>query len=336
MFKPITLAIIATIATPALAIEHPFRVLGTWDTITLHGEYEAPFWTTTLPALTNNKVKGDITSVSQTKYQGYEVLDLLQSGDFDFGYAVVGYISAAFPIIEGIDLAGVSTDLTDARANADAYRAVVNAELAKQDLIMLAHYSFGPQFVFCKDEMDGLADLRGRRVRSSSATHADFLAGVGAVNVTLSFDKVLPAVRAGQADCAVTSAVAAYDADWASEFDYVYALPLNMSLSGLFANLSTWNGLESGVRNAMTDAVRAWESRVWTDYIAGEALGLACVTGGSGCSGEAVNMSLVSVSAADKAEASRVSRDDVMSGWLARCSAAGVECADTWEGSIGR
>ncbi|MBG6148478.1 TRAP-type C4-dicarboxylate transport system substrate-binding protein [Labrenzia sp. EL_208] len=314
---------------------HQFKVLGTWNSLSQYKNYEAPFWTETLPAETDGKLRGDIVSISVMGMKGYETLNLLQNGVFDMGNMVVAYVTGSTPEMEGIDLAGVATDMSNARANADAYRDVINQRLAEQNLIMLAHYPFGRQFVFCKEEFDGLAGLKGRKIRTSSATHADFLTGAGATNVTIPFGEVVPAIQNGVVDCAVTGAIPAYDASWHEVIGYVSELPINMGMAGLYANLAKWNALDEGTRSAMAAKIESWEDSTWTNYVTEENEGLACLTGdNAGCSkGDAVDMTLIPVSDADTAAAREVLQSDVFPGWLERCGKA--NCAGPWNATIG-
>jgi len=314
---------------------HQFKVLGTWSSLSQFKNYEAPFWTETLSANTEGQMSGEIVSISVMGLKGYETLNLLQNGVFDMGNMVVAYVTGSTPEMEGIDLAGVATDMASARANADAYRDVINARLAEQNLIMLAHYPFGRQFVFCKDEFDGLAGLEGRKIRTSSATHADFLSGAGATNVTIAFGEVVPAIQNGVVDCAVTGAIPAYDASWHEVINYVGELPINMGMAGLYANLSKWQSIDDASRAALAEQISNWEDTTWTNYVTEENEGLACLTGDdAGCSkGDAVGMSLIPMTEEDSAQAKGILQSHVFPGWLERCGDA--DCAGPWNATIG-
>ena len=314
---------------------HQLKVLGTWSSLSQYKNYEEPFWTKTLPGATDGKISGQIVSVSVMGLKGYETLNLLQNGVFDMGNMVVAYVTGATPAMEGIDLAGVATDMGTSQKLAATYRDVINASLASQNLTMLAHYPFGRQFVFCKEEFGNLADLKGRKVRTSSATHADFLTGIGATTVSIPFGEVVPAIQNGVVDCAVTGAIPAYDAKWHEVINYVSAVPLNMGMSGLYGNKAKWDSMDEASRTALEGQIRAWEADTWTRYIKEESEGLSCLTGdAANCSkGEPVGMKLVEITEADKQAVGEVLHSHVFPGWLERCG--DVDCKTPWNESVG-
>ena len=340
MKKLISITILGLIIVTNIAIAtdiqpHQFKVLGTWSSLSQYKNYEAPFWTKTLSANTGGKMSGEIISISVMGLKGYETLNLLQNGVFDMGNMVVAYVTGSTPEMEGIDLAGVATDMASAKANANIYLAVVNERLAEQNLIMLAHYPFGRQFIFCKEKFDGLQGLKGRKIRTSSATHADFLTGIGAINVTIPFGEVVPAIQNGVVDCAVTGAIPAYDGSWHEVIDYVGELPINMGMAGLYANLSKWKSLDDRSRIALAEQIDMWEETTWANYVTEENEGLACLTGNnSGCSkGEAVDMNLVPMTDADSAQVKDILQSHVFPGWLKRCGRK--DCRSPWNATIG-
>ena len=52
--------------------------------------------------------------------------------------------------------------------------------------------------------LTGLADLKGRKIRSFSPTLSDFLTAIGSTPVQIAFSEVVPALQRGTADCGVT------------------------------------------------------------------------------------------------------------------------------------
>ena len=315
---------------------HQLKVLGTWSSLSQYKNYEEPFWTKTLPSATGGKISGQIVSISVMGLKGYETLNLLQNGVFDMGNMVVAYVTGAAPAMEGIDLSGVATDMATSQNLADSYRGVINETLASQNLIMLAHYPFGRQFIFCNEEFNGLEGLKGRKVRTSSATHADLLTGAGATTVSIPFGEVIPAIQNGVVDCAVTGAIPAYDAKWHEVVNYVSALPLNMGMSGLYGNKAKWDSMDDASRAALEKQIRAWEADTWTRYVKEEGEGLSCLTGdAAGCSkGKPNNMTLVEITDTDKKAVGEILQSHVFPGWLKRCG--DVDCKGPWNASIGK
>lgn len=328
-------AMVSSSATLSAAELQPkdFKVLGTWNSLTQYINYEEPFWTKTLPDASEGKVGGEIISISVMGLKGYETLNLLKNGVFDVGNMVVAYVTQSVPEMEGIDLAGVATDMAASRRNADAYRDTINQYLAEENLQMLAVYPFGRQYVFCRDPLTGLTDLKGRKIRTSSATHADFLTGTGAVNVTIPFGEVIPAIQKGVVDCAVTGALPAYDAKWAEVISHMYSMPLNMGLAAMYTNKANWDKLDAGTREFLSEQITAWEDATWKGMTQEDEEGVACLTGDkTNCSKNTYDMTLVQVADGDLKQRDDILQKHVFTEWLKRC---GDDCKAVWNGTIG-
>lgn len=72
---------------------------------------------------------------------------------------------------------------------------------------MLGFSSYPAQVLFCNGAMNGLADLKGKKVRTSSRTQAEFVEAFGGSSVTLPFGEVVPALQKGVVDCAITGSM---------------------------------------------------------------------------------------------------------------------------------
>lgn len=315
--------------------EHKFNVIGTWSSLSPYQNYEEPFWTEYLQDVSHGRLDADLNSMSTLGVKGYETVSLLKRGVFDFGHATIAYVTGNVPEMEGIDLAGVATDMASSRRNAEAYKETVNAHLLeKEGVVMLAVYPFSSQYIFCKDAIVGLEDLKGKKIRSSSATHADFITGAGATNVTIPFAEVVPALQKGVVDCAVTGSMSAYGANWAEVVDAVYALPLNMGLSAMFVGKSAWDALDDATREQLNTAISSWEDSAWAGLAEEDANGLSCLVGDDNCTaGKAVDLKLIEPTDKDIQQLERILRTHVFANWIERC---GEDCAEVWNNTVGQ
>lgn len=335
MAGAITVIMIAPIVAQAEEIpQRNFSVMGTWSNLSPFTNYEDPFWTSTLPEASDGRLTANMRSMSELNVRGFETLALLQRRVFDFGHATIAYVTGNVPQMEGIDLAGVATDMATSRQYASTYLGVVNEHLREREgVIMLAFYPFSSQYIFCRDPIGGLEDLRGRRIRTASATHADFIEGAGAINVTIPFGEVVPALQRGVVDCAVTGSMSAYGARWQEVIDYGYAMPINMGLSALFVGEQFWEALDAPTREFMEAQITQWEDRAWEGLAAEDAEGVACLTGIGTCNaGEPAALTIVEVSEADIAATREILLSSVLPNWISRC---GGGCAKAWNDTIG-
>jgi TRAP-type C4-dicarboxylate transport system substrate-binding protein len=96
-----------------------------------------------------------------------DALRLLRSNIFDVMSVQIGSVARDDPFFEGIDLAGVSTNMTALRKAMEAYREVFDARLqAKFNAKALTLWPFGPQVFFCSKPIKSIADFKGLKVRS--------------------------------------------------------------------------------------------------------------------------------------------------------------------------
>jgi TRAP-type C4-dicarboxylate transport system substrate-binding protein len=312
-----------------------FNVMGTWNNLNPYKNFEEPFWTKTLPENSAGKLTATLRSMTELNVKGYETLALLKQGVFNFGHATIAYVTGNVPQMEGIDLAAVATDMEASRRNAEAFKDGVNKHLNEREGVrIIALYPFSSQYIFCRNEIAGLADLKGLKIRTSSATHADFIEGAGAVNVTIPFAEVVPALQNGVVDCAVTGSMSAYGGQWQEVVKSVYVLPINMGLSAMFVSNQYWDGLEQTTRDFMAEQIAEWEDTAWAGLAAEDAEGIACLTGSGTCSaGEAASIIAVPVSEADLKARDDILQSHVFPRWVARC---GDGCAAEWNESIGK
>ena len=73
----------------------------------------------------------------------------------------------------------------------DAFRPELTAFYSENlGVEILTMQSFQAQILYCRDEFTGLKDLKGRKVRGSGASQADFVEYFGGMAVSLSFGEV--------------------------------------------------------------------------------------------------------------------------------------------------
>lgn len=315
--------------------EHRFDVLGTWSTLNNYSAYEEPFWKEILPANTNDKLSGNIVSMSEMGLKGFETLRLLKLGIFDFVHLTMGYAVGDEPAMEGLDLAAVSPDIETARAVVKAFLPALDDRMKdNHDLKILSAYPFESQALYCKHSVSSIDDLEGLKIRSYSAALADFVSGVGASNVTVAFSEVLPALQKGVVDCALTSTMAGYQAKWHEVATHFYPLSAGWGIVTLTVNLDSWNSLDDVTRSALAEEIEKFDDRVWAGAARVDKQGVLCNTGSDECEfGEPGDMVLVEPSEEDRQRVQQIVRENILPGFAERCDA---ECVSMWNETAGK
>lgn len=284
---------------------------------------------------TGGKVEVVLSSWPERNVNGPEVLRLVKSGQVDIVAGPLTTVSGDVPMLDGVDLAGMNTDIAQARKVADAMVPVANKELERLGLKLVATYPFSGQMLFCRKPIAGLADLKGLKIRTNGPSAADLVKAIGGQPVSLAFGEVYTALERGTVDCGITGAGSGNGVKWPEVTTHLYTAPVSWSTSGYFVNLKWWNGLEASVRAEFEKTFAAIQEAQWKLGIEATADGVACNVGrAEGCKLHTlVKKPMVEV----KPEADIVARlqkdlaSDVLPGWVKRC---GERCATVYNDVI--
>jgi TRAP-type C4-dicarboxylate transport system substrate-binding protein len=332
-----TLSILAAttaLATPVMA--ETLSVVGSWSSLPLHNEYEAPFWNTTLPEASGGDLTVELTTHNQMGLGLGDVFPLLGQGVYDVAMTVADYAVADAPELEGLDVPLLALTADDARAMVDAARPMVDdiyRDRFNSKVLAIAPYP--PQVVFCNHDIASLDDLAGLKVRASGRMTAKLLEALGAEGVNVSFSEVPGALQNGVVDCAVTGAGSGYSAGWWEVSTHLMPLPLGGWDPVVTAmNLDRWNGLDADTQSLIqTEITAKFEDAAWNSAQDALVTDVACLTGNGECSkGETRGMVLVEASDADFAKARDLLTSEVLPEWAER---AGGDWAERWNASVG-
>ena len=328
------LAALAISAAPALA-DGPvvLNAVGTWSNLTNYVKHEEPFFNSHLAEASNGEIIGKIQSQSGLGLKGFEIMRLVKNGVFDFAFGLPGYVAAENAIFEGADLSTLTQDIDTQRAVSDAYFGTLEeafAEIYNAKLLML--YPFPSQTLWCNGEVNGIADLEGKKIRVYSTTLGDFVEGVGGTSVTVAFSEVIPALEKGVVDCAITGTMSAYTANWNQVATHAYTLRVGWGLAFGAMNMDKWNSLTEEQQAFLTAEIAALNDAMWAETATEDDVAIACITGGACEIGEAGSMTLVEPSAEDLALRDKIATDVVLARWAERC---GADCAAKWNETVG-
>lgn len=322
----------ALIAGPVAA--ESLNVVGSWSGLPLHKQFEAPYWSETLPEAAGVEVA--LTTHDQMGLGVGDIFRLLGEGVYDVAMTVADYAVADAPELEGLDVPLLAMDAEKARAMVDAARPMV-ADIYRDrfNSHLLAIAPYPPQVVFCNAEIASLDDLAGKKIRASGRMTAKFLDALGAEGVTVSFSEVPGALQKGVVDCAVTGAGSGYSAGWWEVSTHLLPIPLGGWDSVVTAvNLDKWNALSPEMQATMSETIAAeFEAPAWATAQDALVNDIACLTGNGDCpAGDSRDMVLVEASDADIEKAREILIAEVLPDWASR---AGADWAARWNDSVG-
>ncbi len=309
------------------------RAVGTWGNLTNYTKHEGPFWNERISAASDGQIIGEIKPQTELGLKGFEIMRLVKNGVFDFAFGLPGYVAAENAIFEGADLASLTQDIDTERQVADAYFPTLEKsfeDIYNAKLLML--YPFPSQTLWCNGEVNGIADLEGKKIRVYSTTLGDFVEGVGGTSVTVSFAEVIPALEKGVVDCAITGTMSAYKANWQQVATHAYTLRVGWGLAFGAMNLDKWNRMTAEQQALLTSEIDALTDRMWAETATEDDVAISCITGGACEIGEKGAMTLVEPSAEDLALRDKIATDVILARWAERC---GADCAANWNETVG-
>lgn len=326
------------IAATANAQELPktnLKVVGGLSNLTAYQDYEKPFWTKTIPEKSNGQVTAEIKGFNEMGLKGPELLRLMSQGVVEFGTATLSYFASDNPINEAIDLAGLAPDVKTARKVTDDFEPVLAKLYGDGSNVRLLGISTYPaQVLFCNADIKSLADLKGKKVRTSSRTQAEFVEAFGGSSVTMAFGEVVPALQNKVVDCAITGSLSGYSAKWYEVSTHLLALPINWNQQIHAVNEKAWQKLDPKVQAFLQTNIKTLVNDIWEGAAKQTQQGFDCNTGSPACPFELKGkMVLVTPSDADKALLKKVFQEQILPKWAARCSA---ECVASFNATIGK
>ena len=312
-----------------------FNVVGTWNFLTNWQKLEQPFWTTELPAASGGQLKGNIKSITEVNLKGTELLRLLKQGVYDVAAALPIYVEDGGAVIEASDIAGVAKDFKMGRDIAAAWMPEMQKVMRERHSAMiLGTFPFPEQVIYCKGDIKGIGDLKGKKIRVQGTSQGDFAAAVGASGVTIPFGEVVPALEKGVVDCGITGTMPGYKAKWTEVTNTLYRLPVGYTIGIWVINANVWNKLSKDTQALVQKQMRALEDKSWKVIEAETDEGVACSTGTGPCSvGPAGKLKLVKPSDADVKAREKALNEVVLARWAKRC---GDACANRWNELVGK
>ena len=330
----IAAATAAVMATPALA-DKPVVIkgVGTWGSLTNYQKHEGPFWNDHIAEASGGQIIGEIKPQTELGLKGFEIMRLVKNGVFDFAFGLPGYVATENAIFEGADLSSLTQDIETQRKVSEAYFPTLEKafeETYNAKLLML--YPFPSQTLWCNAEVNGIEDLKGKKIRVYATTLGDFVEGAGGTSVTVSFAEVIPALEKGVVDCGITGTMSAYKANWQQVATHAYTLRVGWGLAFGAMNMDKWNSMSADQQALLTKEIAILNENMWAETATEDDIAISCITGGDCEIGEKGAMKLVEPSEADLKMRDTIATDVVLARWAERC---GEECVANWNETVG-
>lgn len=326
------------LATSLYAAPTTVRVLGFWGNQPQVDDVDRPLWDS-LKNETQGRLEAKYVTLNEAGIKGGQALRFLKKGAFDVMTISVSYVSGDEPSLVAVDLPGIAYDMKSLREVSNAYRSTMEERVKRFDGVLLSHWTFNPQIIFCKEEIDSISDLTGKKVRVSGAPAADTLKELGATAVNMTGGEVYQALQRGIVDCASTGTTYGFKNRWHEVTNYLYDLPLGGYSQVIHvANAKFWDSLSPEDQKMIMEKVSVAEDKLWAMAPEIHQAGITCLTGQGDCplEGEAGEMKFVETSQGDKEKLRSILTDVVVPKWKESCDNVFEGCGTNFDNTIGK
>ncbi|CCF18322.1 putative TRAP-T dicarboxylate transporter DctP subunit [Pseudorhizobium banfieldiae] len=189
---------------------------------------------------------GSVAAVGETP-------DALASGVGDMGDIVTPYFPDQFPLNNAIgffipqplDSAGVA----EAMVNWHATYPQFAEELAQDNLHAFSFRALENYGLLCKEPVDSLDDLKGKRIRSYGFAYPALIEAMGATPVSITTSDTYEALERSIVDCAPIGPALARGFKYDEVAKYYIEIPFGASFGHLLTiNLDTYKGMDEETR----------------------------------------------------------------------------------------
>jgi TRAP-type transport system periplasmic protein len=297
---------------------------------------EQPFFEK-LAATTGLNVSVQYVPVDVSGIPDTDGLRVLRSGLFNIVSIRGPQVSRDEPTVLGLDLVGLNPSFEAGRKNTAAFFSAVDKRLQSNfNAKLLGVWPAGPQVIFCKPQIKGLADLKGLKIRVGDQSSANFVAGLGATGVPMPFGEVQQSLARGVVDCAITGPASANSGGWPEATTTVMPLALQLAINGYAINLNTWRQMSPADQATLQKAVEGLVADIWTYSQELYDDAMRCNTGGSPCAlGKPYKLTTVPVTPADLAVVKNALTERSLPVWAKQCNAVNPSCEADWKATVG-
>lgn len=317
------------------AAQAPLRVVGNFSGNKIHvEEVERPFFEALESKINIPVVYNTMDAIG---VNAADALRMIRSGSFDIMSVQIGMAARDDPFFEGIDLAGVASDVDAQRKAVDAAKESIDQRLQSRfNAKLMSLWPFGEQVLFCTGDIKSVDDLKGKKVRVFTSSMSRLVEGLGATPITLQFSEVYLALQRGVADCAVTAPSAGNNGKWPEVTDVFLPLPLSYSVQGHFMNLDRWNALTPEQQQTLQAEFDQVNDRMWNLAKTHNEDAARCNTGQEDCKLHTkYTMREVPIDGKNRERVVELTNSAVLPAWGTSCSRGYKECIPVWNETVG-
>lgn len=336
-----TVLLVAAMAWSTQAVaqklpKHHFRGIASYSSSPVYKLVAKPFWAK-IAKDSKGQITSDVLTDDQLGFKGGEVFRVMKKGLFDWTTNVISHAAGDDPRNEALDLAGIAQTIPEVHKMANAYEPILAAFFKKRyNLKIMDVWPIGPVVAWCNAPVTKISDLKGKKVRAFNRTMSDFLKGVGAVPVSMSFGAMVTGLQRGTVDCAITSPRSGLKAGLAEVTTHMLKLALGWAFVADAFSGKTWDHLDKPTQTFLANHYAALNKKIYTQVDEQTQDAYRCLAGAKPCNSPGpmrTPLVVTDLSAKDKATVAKVVKNVVLPAWAKRC---GPACVVGWNKTVGK
>jgi TRAP-type C4-dicarboxylate transport system substrate-binding protein len=260
---------------------------------------------------------------------------LVGQGVTQFATVPLSYYTSDQPVNEAIDLAGLFTDTKLMQSSTQAFLPILDKLYnTNYNVKTLGIAAGSAQILFCRAPLNHLKDVKGRVIRTITRSQAELVQALGGKSQSINMQDVAKAFKDKTIDCAIASAMTAYQSSWDQVATHIFALPLGWNQELHVVNAASWDKFDPSLKVFLSAQIRKLLESLSVFSNEQHKLAMSCLLVEKPCSVPVKKkMTLVMPKKQDFDLAKSLFKQSVLPRWAKRCNAS---CISDFNATIGR
>lgn len=255
----------------------------------------------------------------ETPYKTPEGLTLLRDGLVDLTEWLPAYNAGSYPLLTGPELPFASADYvptTELHEQArigwenPTIQEYENELLDQHNAVRVTRLFYEPMNLWFKGDLDGYADIKGKKIRTISPEQAELISAMGGTPVAIAGSEVYTSLQRGLVDGTVIGSSAIESFKLLEVINTAYVVNVQLLSTGMLASKTSMDALPEDVKAVFLEEMEAVQTEARAYIAAQEERDLAKFEEGG--------MKIVRPSEVDYDAMRQIARDAVWTAWAER------------------
>jgi len=218
--------------------------------------------------LTGGELEINVSSGGALGYKGPELLKVVRDGLVPLSDMLISGVAGEDKVFQIVTLPFLAADFEEAKLLNTIARPYFDkaAERFKQKILYIAPWPGAG--LWTQKKLTSLADMKGLKVRTYDKNGALVVEAAGGTPYALPFSEVYSSLASGLIDSVLTSTPTAVDAKFWEVLKFYHPLNVTIATDMVTVNLAAFNKLDKKVQQALIDAGKQQEEKMWKDVVA--------------------------------------------------------------------